>query len=150
MTKTIKLTQDYIDNWKDPRGTNSRLSANGKIIFIYTNPTNVEGESFRSKDIAADPTNVPIYSIPSEVQLLHRLKKEKISELELATYIIRHEGSNAAPPTTDIECYGCNEGESIVMPTATADKWLATKFATLPVKNNNQTSEQKNVFEEIT
>ena len=122
MTKNVRLSQQYITSWK---AMGKKLSANGKAFFTYDDPTSIGGESFRDKDIAADPTKVPIYVIPQEITDKYNQLTKPIPEQEIVNYIIRYEGSNATPPTSDIECYGCNEEEAISMSTALADKWIA-------------------------
>jgi hypothetical protein len=130
MTKNMKLTQDYIDIWKDPKGMNSKLSSNGKIFFTYVDPPKGDEESFRSKDIAVDPNNVPIYAIPQDVSEKYKGKKQVIPEAEMATYIVRYE--------SNVEFYGCNAGECMTMPTATANKWLNSKIAISDPNNANK------------
>ncbi len=124
MTKNVKLTKAFLDFWKAPMdsklgGMGGRLCANGKPFFYYEDPPVVEGEGFRGKDIAADPTKVPIYDLSTAPD------PKNVPESELSNYIIRYEGSNATPPTADIFCYGCGEGDTITISNAEAAKWLS-------------------------
>lgn len=119
MTKTLKLTDDFLDSM------NGEKCVNGKAFFTHDDPPRSEGEGFKPKDIAKDNTKVPIY---------------------LNGNIIRYEGSNATPPTADIVNYGCDKGETMKMPNALADRWLAKK---IPVKNTVGQITLKNVLLEV-
>lgn len=108
MTKTIKLTKAYIDNF------NSGLMKGRKFhdkydFFTHTPPPRSGGEGYKPRDVAKDPTNVPIY--------------DQIEGSLTYGEIIRYEGSVSDP----IEYYGCNYGEELIMPTIKANKWLAAK-----------------------
>lgn len=102
------------ENYKLPNGMKC---IGGYDFFNYTRPVLVEGEHYKpSTEIIPDPNNVPIYD-----------SKE-------CTNVIR---------TVVIECYGCHcDGESIEVPTAKADEFLAMKFV-------NDERIEENIFEEV-
>ena len=139
MTKNIKLTDDYekyIFN-----GFLKGKKMHGKYHFfnsvLPSEAGLAEGEGFKIKDVANDPTNVAIY--------------DQIEGSPTYGQIIRYEGSNATPPTNDIECYTCNYGQVISMPTAKADKFLDTR-AKIPdpdFPNDPTKFILKKLFEEV-
>ena len=124
MTKNVKLTQNYIDTTlKEIRAKGMKFT-NGKDFMYIPRGQFAEGESYRVKDIVANPTKVPVYIIPEAVSKKYTASKKPIPEDEIATYIVRHEGSNATPPTTDILYYGCNCGETMTIATVIVNSEL--------------------------
>ena len=96
-------------DYKLPKG---KKCLGGYDFLNYPWPSLVEGEFWNpKKDLLNDPDNVPIY------------------DTKECTNVIR---------TVAIECYSCNcSDESIEVPTAKADEFLAMKM------------DNKNIFEEV-
>ncbi len=131
MTKAIKLTKDYMTHIFNGE-LNKGRKIHGKYHFFSMElPACIAGgEGYKKSDVANDPTNVPIYN------------QDKSSPN--FGDIIRHEGSNATPATSDIEFFGCTCDEIMSVATAKANEFLTFRF-----KTDQKSSKIYNVFKEV-
>jgi len=143
MTKNLKLNKNY----KLP---GNLKFINGYDFFDCPIPSFLaEGEGYSKRDIANDPTHVPVY----DQKIIYDLDPNGkiIGEEKSPTWgaIIRHEGSVESP----VECYCCKHSDElpIEVPTAKAHDFLAMKFKIPDPKFPKDKTKFliENVFEEV-